>query len=441
MTIRHLSLAVLFAAAAPAVGQTLAMPPTIIAGAAIPVVVTGLQPQQAVSLLAERVTADGGSSTGYRAEANYLADGPGQIDLASAAPTSGDYSGIDPAGLFWSMHPTKLPDGVAAGTVRVTLRVADRPVATATTRIVSTDPRVHAEPVAGFAGAMLYHLPGTAPLPVVIALGGSEGGSSFGREFGPWLAARGYAVFAMPYYVPDWSNEKLPGLPVDFADIPVDRLAAVRAWIATQPGLDATRIGLYGVSKGGEFAIIAASRFPWLKAVAAVVPSDVVWEGWGPNVSSDDTQSSFAWAGKPLPFVPYRGMRETIAALYRGEQRTLRTPHLAGRTANPERVVAARIPIETYAGALLVAGGGKDETWPSSEMVQNIGASRTKVGRATTVLTFPDAGHGLSGSGWDPQNYPNLAASPAATAHAQIAVQKAALELFATALHPSPDRK
>lgn len=127
-------------------------------------------------------------------------------------------------------------------------------------------------------------------------------------------------------------------------------------------------------------------------------------------------------------------MRETIAALYRGEARTLRVPHERGRALNPTRVPAATIPIDRYRGALLVAGGEKDETWPSAVMAKNIGLKRYMAGLPTKVLTFPDAGHGLSGSGWEPENCPRTASSPMATAHAQVKVRKATLSLFAKAL-------
>lgn len=435
MPFRFLSLSILIALALPASAQTVAMPDQVMAGGPVPVVIHGLAPRQKVTLVAERVMSGDGQPTAYRAEAQYMADRQGRIVLASNAPVAGDYTNADASGLFWSMHPiAKVPTDVASGTARISVLVAGRLAATAVTRFIVADPRIKSEPVEGFAGAMLFQIPSKHRLPVVIALGGSEGGSSFGRAFGPWLAGQGYAVLALPYYAPDWGSEKLPGLPVDFADIPVDRLEAVYRWIEGRPDLDQRRIGLYGVSKGGEFAIIAASRFSWLKAVAAIVPSDVVWEGWGPDVEVDDTRSSFSWVGQPLPFVPYKDMRETIAALYRGEARTLREPHERGRASNPARVTAATIPVDHYRGALLVAGGGKDETWPSAVMAENIASTRDKAGLPTTVLIFPDAGHGLSGSGWEPENYPRTASNPMATAHAQVAVRKATLDLFAKAL-------
>lgn len=421
--------------AAPSLAKTVELPAEVIGGGPVRVMIAGLRPGAAATVTADRVMLSDGVPEAYRSTAHFVADRHGRIDPATAAATGGDYTGVDAAGLFWSMHPEPaVPADVAPDTARICVVAMGGAPICAVTHFRVGDRRVVSEPVGGFPGAMLYRLPGHDRRPVVIALVGSEGGSSFGRELGPWLAGQGYAVIALPYYAPDWSAEKLPGLPVDFADIPVDRLEQVRAWIADRSDLDGRRIGLYGVSKGGEFAIIAASRFDWLSAVAAVVPSDVVWEGWGPNVTKDDTRSSFSWRGEPLPYVPYAGMRETIVALYRGEPRTLRTPHEQGRAANPARVAAATIPIEKFKGALLVAGGELDQTWPSADMVRSIAAWRARAGLRTEALTFPGAGHGLSGSGWEPSNYPRTNGNAGPTAHGQAAVRAAVLALFKSAL-------
>ncbi len=156
----------------------------------------------------------------------------------------------------------------------------------------------HATP---FPGARLALLPGGGKRPAVIALGGSEGGSRMVSASAALLASHGFAVLALPYYSPPGFGVNGPtapevaGLPTAFADIPVDRLDAARAWLAQQPEVDASRIALYGVSKGAEFALLAASRMAWPKAVVAIVPSDVVWEGWGLEMlKAEGTRSSFS---------------------------------------------------------------------------------------------------------------------------------------------------
>ena len=73
-----------------------------------------------------------------------------------------------------------------------------------------------------------------------------------------------------------------------------------------------------------------------------------------------------------------------------------------GRWENPDKVSAARIPIEDYTGAVLVAGGEQDDLWSAGHMSQNIAERRAEAGLATELLVFPDAGHALLGDGQDP---------------------------------------
>ena len=250
-------------------------------------------------------------------------------------------------------------------------------------------------------------------------LGGSEGGDEAARDLGPRLASRGFVVLGFPYYSPGYAGPGIPGLPTSFSDIAVDRLEAARAVLAARPDVDAARIGLYGVSKGGEFALLAASHFDWLKAVVAIVPSDVVWEGWGKPVAAG-TLSSFSWRGKSLPFVPYDEIMAEFAKAQRGETMALRGPHVRGKAKHPEALAAARIRVENYRGALLVAGGGDDQIWPSLEMARAVAATRAKAGKQTVLLTYPLAGHGLSGDGYRPtSDTAGIGGTPVANAAAQ----------------------
>lgn len=400
--------------------QVIHAPEQIVAGDPVPVRIDGLPAGTLVEVVAER-----GSSPRLRSVAHFYVRRSGTVDLSRDAPASGDYAGRDPAGLFWAMRPITAPAGTRAPTneldIRISVSVAGRQLASADVSVLPDEPGLLAETLDGFAGSRLYRRATKERLPVAILLGGSEGGDSFAKGMVPFVTRQGYAALVLPYYAPSWvASETLAGLPADFADIPVDRLEQVRDLIASRPGLDARRIVVIGASKGGEFAMLAAAHFPWLRAVVGIVPSDVVWEGWGPSVVDDDTRSSFAWRGAPLSWVPYEGMRAWLASLQRGGTTRLADVHANGRASNPARVPSAAIAVEKFRGPVMVIGGGRDAVWPSAEMVRNIAKRRRASGLKTQVIVFPEAGHNLAGSGWSAMRAFGDDGTAAASAHAQL---------------------
>ncbi|WP_158298709.1 acyl-CoA thioester hydrolase/BAAT C-terminal domain-containing protein [Sphingomonas psychrotolerans] len=277
-------------------------------------------------------------------------------------------------------------------------------------------------PIAGFPHAIIYRLAGPARrLPTIVILPGAEGGDGAGRRFGPILARLGYATISLPYYSQAWGEHapppQFPDLPGSFVDIRVDQLARLRVALKNDHGLDLDRLGLFAGSKGAEFALIAASRYPWIRSVVAYAPSDLVWEGWGlETFEAEGTRSSFSFEGKPLPFMPYRGFSEGLLA---GPAADLRAIHENGRADHPEREATACIPVERYRGALMLVAGDRDRLWNSGRMARSIVAARHAAGLKTEALIYPDAGHDLAGGSAEPREDPRGGGSPIANAQAR----------------------
>lgn len=400
----------LLCAGVAASAQTIDIAPAgpILAGDPVAITLTGLPPKAEVQLQAERLVLDAGRQVLYRSEATFAADADGKLDLSQAAPSSGSYRKADVRGLFWSMAPAKAAGDTIAepNQVRLSARIDGKEVASNQVRFVSTLPAVKVDEVPDFPGAVFAVLPGKEKRPVIIVLGGSEGGARSAREMALQLAAHGFATLGLPYYSPaPWNSteRELPALPRSFVDIPVDRLNLVRAWLKTRANVDASRIALYGVSKGAEFTLIAASKMQWITSAVAIVPSDVVWQGWGPDVNpADSRRSSFSYAGKALPFVPNKEFAQEMAGFQTGADVRYRRPQDKGRAAFPAAAVAARIRVEQFKGPLLVAGGVEDQMWASGMMAQNIAERRTAAHLETVALIYTDAGHLLNGNGWNP---------------------------------------
>src|ERR1700716_1563972 len=66
--------------------------------------VSGLPPGEPVTI---RAATRDGELREWTSKATFLAGDDGTVDVPTAAPLSGTYSGVDPAGLLWSMLPAQ----------------------------------------------------------------------------------------------------------------------------------------------------------------------------------------------------------------------------------------------------------------------------------------------------------------------------------------------
>ncbi|HJP79170.1 MAG TPA: acyl-CoA thioester hydrolase/BAAT C-terminal domain-containing protein [Pseudonocardiaceae bacterium] len=213
--------------------------------------------------------------------------------------------------------------------------------------------------------------PNGRPKAAMLVLSGSSG--RVATERAGLFAAHGVAAFA-----PRWfSGPGICELPLESFTPMIDRLAEV-----------SPVIGVIGLSKGAEAALLLAAREPRIDVVAALAPTHVVWANVGAGIRSQ--RSSWTEAGEPLPFVPYdndwtpESPDQPIA--YRGMYlRSLRT--------FADRVPAATIPVERIQGQVLLAAGADDQLWPSATFAEHIVRRRVEHGLPTSLLINPKAGH------------------------------------------------
>lgn len=220
-----------------------------------------------------------------------------------------------------------------------------------------------------------------AKMPAMIVLGGSEGGLGAGAAHDAQLiASHGYVVLQLAYF-------DAPGLPKELGLIPLEYFKTAIDWLRAQPGVDSQRLGIEGTSIGGEVALVVASHFPEIKAVAAAVPSSVVWPGI--SHTSASPPSTFTLTGNPLPDLPYgwSGPSTSIFDLY--------AKGLAAIGAHRDAI----IPVERINGPVILVCGEKDTIWPSCLMSDQI-ARRLKAHGfkyAVKQLKYPEAGHAVFG--------------------------------------------
>lgn len=199
------------------------------------------------------------------------------------------------------------------------------------------------------------YAPDGAPRPLLVGLGGSEGGNAWTR--GMWKAQRGrfldqgYAMLAVGYF-------GTPNSPEQLDRISLNAIHDAILEAAKDPRVDGRCIALIGGSRGGELALLLASEYRDINAVVAIVPGSAVF----PALNLAMTTPGFSLHDKSLPFVPvpWSATPNLLVQDLRGAFDKM--------VANTAAMDAAAIPVERINGPIYFVSASQDEFWPSREM-------------------------------------------------------------------------
>lgn len=217
-----------------------------------------------------------------------------------------------------------------------------------------------------------------ATFPVVLVLGGSEGGLNYGQQWAKSLSKSGIGVMALAYFGVEGLNKQLEEIPYEYFQSALDTLKSFK-------GVLKDKIAIISVSKGTEAALLLASENKSVRLVIAASPSHVVWQG----INRDDfnvVKSSWTKNGKPLPFLPYDYSRGYYPIIN----------FYLGALDKPIDELAI-IPLEKSNARIVLLSGGKDQVWPSGFMTESI-KKRLKLmnhDKQLLCVNYPDAGHGF----------------------------------------------
>jgi dienelactone hydrolase len=214
----------------------------------------------------------------------------------------------------------------------------------------------------------------------VVVLSGSSGRVDVARA--RLFAKEGVSALALQWFGGDG---QVPGI----CEIPLETFFAATDCLV---GLGCRRIVFVGTSKGAEASLLAAVHDPRIDAVVAISPTSVVWGNIGPGRDGINWPERSSWTlkGTPFPFVPtdpnwkashvdglvsYRGLFEHCLASFKQE------------------ADQAAIPVEAIRAEIVLIAGGDDALWPSLDFARSIVRRRRDAGKATQLVSAPDAGH------------------------------------------------
>lgn len=229
-------------------------------------------------------------------------------------------------------------------------------------------------PIPELPGSRLFVRPDAIPAPGILMLHGSEGGSApYIDDDARPLAEAGFAVVTFCWF-------GCTGRPNRIYHIPLEDTLAGLAWLRASPAVGGRPVGLYGVSRGAEQAVLLSSLAPSEMATVGVhAPSDTIVASYDPATMDgiyeyDQASGQYiyaaAWTWQGMP-------------LY-GEKTGFSQP-------------GPRIRVENYTGELYLSHGVADMLWPVQRS-RNIKASRDAAGRLTEAHFWDGQDHILMGA-------------------------------------------
>ncbi|XP_077120166.1 acyl-coenzyme A thioesterase 1-like [Ranitomeya variabilis] len=338
--------------------------------------VRGLSPGQDVTLRTA-LSDDGGEL--FTSAAHYRADSGGELDVSrSPALDGGSYTGVEPEGPLWSLQPRTPFRRLVKKDVRspLRLRFSLHPghgapgallLAEAAQERSFLGEGVRREPLReGRVRGSLFLPTGRGLFPALIDLYGTGGGLMEHRA--SLLSSHGFCTMALAYF--DYED-----LPKNLGGLHLDYFRNALEFLRCHPKVDKERIGVIGISKGGDLALSMATFLPGIKAAVSI-------SGCGANTFTPLPCGKFV-----IPSIGFSA--EKIKFTETGELDFSESMDDPLDPANSECL----IPVERSPAAFLVLSGLDDKNWPSAAYADQLVARLEAHQKDVEFQCYPGAGH------------------------------------------------
>ncbi|SFD45843.1 acyl-CoA thioesterase/bile acid-CoA:amino acid N-acyltransferase family protein [Clostridium uliginosum] len=306
----------------------------------------------------------------------FEADDNGNIDLSRQAPVEGCYSGINSMGLleFMKLKNTKnqkksvnLKDvNIDEGyIITFSVKIKDKVVIKKNhTRMYRSENVKCVDINEDNLVARYFKADDDIPKPGIIVLSGSEGGMEKAQITAGLLASHGYSALALCYF-------GLESLPSSLEKIPLEYIENAIKWMGKEQTVLSDKICIYGRSKGGELALLAASIFKQIKGVIANTPSSIVWQGLNES-NRPSKYSSWSYKGKEIPYLKFNSLAAFKYIIKKKFRQSAQISDIYRSSVNSIKASECTIAVEKINGPILLISGEKDEFWSSKIFCENI---------------------------------------------------------------------
>ncbi|WP_294818462.1 acyl-CoA thioester hydrolase/BAAT C-terminal domain-containing protein [uncultured Flavobacterium sp.] len=202
--------------------------------------------------------------------------------------------------------------------------------------------------------AILY-LGSGANQPLLVGLGGSEGGNAWAGDH--WkktrdeFIANGYAFLAIGYF-------GCEGTPPILDKIAIDEVHDAILAAAKDRKIDRSKIAVIGGSRGADLALLLGSYYDDIRCVIGMSASHAVFPGHTQEFNS----SCWTFEGKELPFIPVND--EAVPFLFKRDLRGAFEAMLKDADAEARSLIKA----ENINGPVLLLSGTIDDIIPAVMM-------------------------------------------------------------------------
>jgi len=217
----------------------------------------------------------------------------------------------------------------------------------------------------GFHGELFRPARDEYPGKVLICFGGSDGKFELARMLAAVFQKHGLTTLALAYVMEE-------GLPDCFYHVPIDPLEAAAKRLH-EMGFE--KVGLWGISKGAELALIAGSLLPNLvNAVAAVAPMSIVCQGFSKEKRITVMPgSSWSFHGEEISYQSFGIEKFPFGQVLRKSLRAREVTMYDLYLPLVERPdPAAVIRVENITGPILLISSKMDTMWPSEPAAKRI---------------------------------------------------------------------
>ena len=319
----------------------------------------------------------------WQSQAIFLTNAKGSISLNKTPAISGSYTGVSEMGLFFNLQPTSQEKKKLSKNIK---NIPLFPSFHLQIQVIQKEEileeiqfeRYYLDPDTNYhevqfkqAIGRLFCRKNQQQMPAIIVLSGSDGRIEKAQNIAQLLSNHGFACLALAYFGLDGVHQTLNQIPLEIIKEAIDFLKG-------KSDIASDRIGIYGRSKGAEFALVAASLFSDIHCLVLNSPSMAVLEGLKGYKNSK--ASSWTYHNNELPYTAF-----SIIKLIK--QRFFK--QLCNF--NPQSI----IPVEKIQANILLIASPNDEIWPAYQASLNI-LKKVNQKYVSDLAIYPNSRHMLT---------------------------------------------